>query len=72
MADFLASGKAPGFSGPLLVYNRTAAVAQQFAAETAGVEAVASVAELAAAHVVVSMLANDVATEAVSNPCMQC
>lgn len=71
LADSLASRQIPGFAAPLLVYNRTATVAQQFAAETAGVRAVDSVAELAGARVVFAMLANDAATEGVSGRCMQ-
>lgn len=61
----LAAGKAPGTSKELLVFNRTAAVADEFAASNPGCRAVGSVAELAEAAVVFSMVANDAAADAV-------
>lgn len=62
----LKGGQLPGYSGSLLVWNRTAKVAEAFAAEH-GCSAAASVAEVAAAKpsVVLCMLANDAATDAV-------
>lgn len=66
LQQHLAGGVA-GFSDALLVYNRTTAVAERFAAATPGCRVVKTVAELAAAApaVVFSMLANDQATDAV-------
>lgn len=65
LAEWLGSGKAPGYSGPLVVYNRTTATAQGFAHETPGVTAVATVAEVVPAKIVFSLLANDAAADAV-------
>lgn len=66
LAAFLQSDQAPaGCSGPLLVQNRTAAVAEQFAAATPGCQAVRAVAELSGASLIFSCLANDEATDAV-------
>lgn len=65
LAAFLQSDQAPaGCSGPLLVQNRTAAVAEQFAAATPGCQAVRAVAELSGASLIFSCLANDEATDA--------
>ncbi|KAL4444956.1 hypothetical protein ABPG77_004006 [Micractinium sp. CCAP 211/92] len=64
LAAFLQSEQAPaGCLGPLLVQNRTAAVAEQFAAATPGCQAVGAISELAGASVVFSCLANDAAAD---------
>ena len=62
----LKGGQLPGYSDSLVVWNRTASVAQAFAAEH-GCRAAATVAEVAAAKpsTVLCMLANDAATDAV-------
>lgn len=66
LAALLQSSQAPaGCSGPLLVQNRTAAVAEEFAAANPGCQAVGAVSELAGASLVFSCLANDAATDAV-------
>lgn len=62
----LKSGQLPAYSDSLLVWNRTASVAQAFAAEHS-CRAAATVAEVASAKpsTVLCMLANDAATDAV-------
>ena len=62
----LKSGQLAGLADRLLVWNRTASVAETFAAHH-GCQAVKSVADVAAAKpsVVFSMLANDTAADAV-------
>lgn len=62
----LKGGQLPGYADSLLVWNRTAAVAEAFAAQH-GCRAAKSMAEVAAAKpsVVFSMLANDTAADAV-------
>lgn len=67
LQEHLAGGKVPGYTAPLLVYNRTVEVAERFAAATPGVTVARSVANVAAARpaVIFCMLANDTATDAV-------
>jgi 3-hydroxyisobutyrate dehydrogenase-like beta-hydroxyacid dehydrogenase len=65
LADHLSAGKAKGFQGPLLCWNRTTETSKQFASKTSGVQAVESLSELAQADVVISILANDAAADAV-------
>lgn len=62
----LKGGQLPGFSDSLMVWNRTASVAEAFAAQH-GCRAAKTVAEVAAAKpaIVFSMLANDAAADAV-------
>ena len=69
LAEHLRSGHAAGFDPSLLVFNRTASVAEAFASNT-GATAVKAVADLAAtATVVFSMLPNDAVADAVRHCC---
>jgi 3-hydroxyisobutyrate dehydrogenase-like beta-hydroxyacid dehydrogenase len=65
LAEHLRSGQAAGFDPSLIVYNRTALVAEAFASNT-GATAVKAVADLATASVVFSMLPNDAVADAVT------
>jgi hypothetical protein len=68
LAEHLRSGQASGFDPSLIVYNRTASVAEAFASST-GAIAVEAVADLATASVVFSMLPNDAVADAVTHCC---